>query len=616
MGDVSNNKKGWISLKFRSSDLEQGFREAYFEKSIGNFRIAFVIVILMYAFFGLLDKSVSGEQFRNFTLIRFYIVVPFLTAVLLFSLTRYFRKVWQELLFLSYVIAGSGIIYMVARIPDNLYYYTGLFLVFIAGFFFIRLRFLSATLAAILIIIFFNLYNYIIQGTIDLESLNFYLSNSFYVATVIIGAVASYQVETLERNEYYQKVRLIESQKEITDINENLEKKIVERTRELTKAKEKAEESDRLKSAFLTNMSHEIRTPMNGILGFTDLLNTPDITPQNLEKYIEIIKESSTRLLNTVNDIIDISKIETGQIEIKFEQIDMEKQINSLIEFFTPEAEEKGLELSFINKLEKQDNYLITDKYKFSSILSNLIKNGIKFTNKGWVNVTLFKKDDVLFCNVKDTGIGIPEDKQDIIFNRFEQAQIMDNRVYEGSGLGLSISKSYAKLLNGDLWVESVEGRGSNFFFQLPVKPVTFDEYKETVNLKNKPLTTEKLRPIDVETSILVAEDDEISAKHMKIMLKRVSHSVTVVSNGKEAVRYIENNPDTELILLDLKMPVMNGYEACQEILKIKPDAKIIAQTAFTSNHEEAKCMASGFKGYIAKPFFQKELVELIQRII
>jgi signal transduction histidine kinase len=615
MSIIPSDEKGIVNLNFRSSLLERGFRESYFNKSIRPFRIAFITVIIMYAFFGLLDKSVSGEFFQDFKIVRFYIVIPFLSGVFLSSLTPIFKKIWQDLLFFSYILAGGGIIYMVARIPDNLYYYTGLFLVFIAGFFFIRLRFFRATVAAVLIIIYFNVYNYILQGGLDLTALDFYLSNSFYVATVIIGSVGSYQIESLERNEYYRKVLLIESQKEISDVNENLEQKIIERTKELTIAKDKAEESERLKSAFLTNMSHEIRTPMNGILGFADLIKEPDITPENLGKYIEIIRESSTRLLNTVNDIIDISKIETGQTDINYNKINVLKEIQSLINFFEPQAEAKGLELSLINKLEVGEEYMITDKTKFVSIVNNLINNGIKFTNKGWVNVTLFKKENTLICNVKDTGIGISKDKQKVIFNRFVQANIQNNRVYEGSGLGLSISKSYTKLLKGNLWVESIPEHGASFFVQLPFEDIEVEQDDDPELMGNE-FSPEELSPIDIETSILVAEDDEVSAKHMEVLMSSISKSAKIVSNGKDAVQYMKDNPNTELVLLDLKMPLMNGFDACEEILKINPNAKVIAQTAFTSNNEEERCLEHGFKAYIAKPFSHSELIELIQRIL
>jgi signal transduction histidine kinase len=615
MSIIPSDEKGIVNLNFRSSLLERGFRESYFNKSIRPFRIAFITVIIMYAFFGLLDKSVSGEFFQDFKIVRFYIVIPFLSGVFISSLTPIFKKIWQDLLFFSYILAGGGIIYMVARIPDNLYYYTGLFLVFIAGFFFIRLRFFRATVAAVLIIIYFNVYNYILQGGLDLTALDFYLSNSFYVATVIIGSVGSYQIESLERNEYYRKVLLIESQKEISDVNENLEQKIIERTKELTIAKDKAEESERLKSAFLTNMSHEIRTPMNGILGFADLIKEPDITPENLGKYIEIIRESSNRLLNTVNDIIDISKIETGQTDINYKEINVLKEIQSLINFFEPQAKAKGLELSLINKLEVGEEYMITDKTKFVSIVNNLINNGIKFTNKGWVNVTLFKKENTLICNVKDTGIGISKDKQKVIFNRFVQANIQNNRVYEGSGLGLSISKSYTKLLKGNLWVESIPEHGASFFVQLPFEDIEVEQDDDPELIGNE-LSPEELSPIDIETSILVAEDDEVSAKHMEVLMSSISKSAKIVSNGKDAVQYMKDNPNTELVLLDLKMPLMNGFDACEEILKINPNAKVIAQTAFTSNNEEERCLEHGFKAYIAKPFSHSELIELIQRIL
>jgi PAS domain S-box-containing protein len=237
----------------------------------------------------------------------------------------------------------------------------------------------------------------------------------------------------------------------------------------LIKARKKAEESDQLKSAFLANMSHEIRTPMNGILGFTSLLEEPDLTSEEKSQYIEIIKRSGLRMLNTVNDIIDISKIDAGQMELVNTNVDICLELESIYQFFKLEARNKGIKLDYRKENVSDDFILKTDKTKFESIITNLVKNAIKFTEKGSIDIVASIENDQFTCKVKDTGIGIPKNRLVAIFNRFEQADIKDSRANEGSGLGLAISKSYAEMMGGDLTVESIVDQGSEFTLKLPV---------------------------------------------------------------------------------------------------------------------------------------------------
>ncbi len=247
------------------------------------------------------------------------------------------------------------------------------------------------------------------------------------------------------------------------DISER--KKLME---DLVIAKEKAVESDRLKTAFLANMSHEIRTPMNGILGFTALLRNPDLTTNKKEKYIDIIHRSGKRMLSTVNDIIEISKIETGIINIEYEEINVNEVLKELFLFFRPEVERKGLELTLEESITESGIQLETDRSKLNSILSNLIKNAVKFTDTGEITFGVNSEDAQLLFYIKDTGIGISEQHKKRIFERFNQADMSHTRSFEGSGLGLSITKSYVEILGGKIWVESKPGRGSTFFFTIP----------------------------------------------------------------------------------------------------------------------------------------------------
>jgi len=241
---------------------------------------------------------------------------------------------------------------------------------------------------------------------------------------------------------------------------------------ELKSAKEKAEESDRLKSAFLANMSHEIRTPMNGILGFAGLLKEPGLTGEEQQAYIQVIEKSGARMLNIINDIVDISKIEAGLMKLYMKESNINEQVDYIYTFFKPEVEAKGIQFSFKNSLPAKEAIIKTDREKVYAILTNLVKNAIKYTEKGSIefgyNLKTDREDVKLEFYVKDTGIGIPKDRREAIFERFIQADIADEMARQGAGLGLSISKAYVEMLGGKIWVESEEGAGSTFYFTLP----------------------------------------------------------------------------------------------------------------------------------------------------
>lgn len=278
---------------------------------------------------------------------------------------------------------------------------------------------------------------------------------------------------------------------------------------ELIKAQKRAEESDHLKSAFLANMSHEIRTPMNGVLGFAELLKNPKLTGEQQQEYICIIEKSGARMLNIINDIVDISKIEAGLMKLNIKESNVNEQIEYIYTFFKSEVEAKGMQLFFKNTLSAKEAIINTDREKVFAILTNLVKNAIKFTENGSIelgyNLITIENTPSLKFYVKDTGMGIPEDRQEAIFERFIQADI--EKGAQGSGLGLSISKAYIKMLGGEIWVESEEGVGSTFYFTLPYHA----KQEEKISVENVLPSDKTVKHIS-NLKILIAEDDEVSA--------------------------------------------------------------------------------------------------------
>ena len=392
------------------------------------------------------------------------------------------------------------------------------------------------------------------------------------------------------------------------DITER--KKMVEN---LITLKEKAEESDHLKSAFLANMSHEIRTPMNGILGFTELLLEPELSSEEKANYIEVVHQSGQRMLNTLNDIIEFSKIEAGMIQLIEKETDINQRLVELTRFFQPEAEKKGLTLS-LDKLQSLEiKSILTDQNKLDSILTNLIKNAIKYTDSGIIKVGyVIKKDtepaEVEFY-VKDSGIGIPTNRQEAVFNRFEQADINDTRAFQGSGLGLAIAKSFVEMLGGKIWLESREGKGSTFYFTLPAKN-DFSE-KPIVQLKKSPdYKSAKVSKL----KILIAEDDDASFMFLEASIKRYNFEIARCVTGSETVKYCQSNRDIDIILMDIKMPKMDGYEATRRIREFNKEVVIIAQTAFAISGDRLKAIEAGCNDYISKPINKTKLHALIKK--
>lgn len=391
---------------------------------------------------------------------------------------------------------------------------------------------------------------------------------------------------------------------------------------ELIAAKEKAVESDRLKSAFLANISHEIRTPMNGILGFSELLKMPNLAGAQQQEYIEIIEKSGQRMLNVINEIIDISKIESGQMKTSLSEVNINEQITYIHSFFKPEADNKKLEFSFVLGLPSADAIVNTDKEKLYAILTNLVKNALKYTDKGSVklgyqlktiNLSVFPDETkhVLEFFINDTGIGIPADRQQAIFDRFIQADIADKRAFQGAGLGLSISKAYVEMLGGIIRVESEEQIGSTFYFTLPYNRIPIP-YNETVST---PLESDS-NIVVKKQKILIVEDDEISYLLLSNILRAQKHTLIKASTGYEAIEICRTDSQIDLVLMDIQLPGINGYETTMQIRQFNPNIIIIAQTAYGLEGDREKAIQSGCNDYISKPIRIENLNKLIRKYL
>ncbi|MCX6179997.1 MAG: ATP-binding protein [Chlorobiales bacterium] len=379
---------------------------------------------------------------------------------------------------------------------------------------------------------------------------------------------------------------------------------------QLIVAKEKAEESDRLKSAFLANMSHEIRTPMNGIIGFAELLKEPLLSTEEESGYIDMIQESGQRMLSLINDLIDISRIEAGETLPQISETPVNKILHDIHAFFKPEAEQNGLYLTYAKGLSDNESIIETDCLKLHQILTNLCKNALKFTSKGGIDFGYTRKENMLEFYVTDSGIGIPVDMEEKVFDRFSQVDNSLTRNHEGAGLGLSISKAYVQMMGGTIRVESVEVSGSKFIFTLPYNP-------PAAHIIEMPALVEEESLLSVPSvTLLIAEDDKVSAMLLIKSLKRENMTILTAGNGQQAVELVRSHPEINLVLMDIRMPVMNGFDATKQIKLFRPDLFIIVQTAFTSKEDSLKAREAGCDGFITKPVNKTELLELIHSLL
>jgi len=399
-----------------------------------------------------------------------------------------------------------------------------------------------------------------------------------------------------EQNEMYLKVN--------NQLNKSL-KKLRQMNRELKDAKNRAEESDQLKSAFLANMSHEIRTPMNGIIGFSKLLNKPNLTEDRRRHYTNIINDMCHQLLNLINGIIDISKIETGQIKVRLTKVNINNLMYLLFSFYKQVAEKSNINLYMKKALKDEHSEIETDATKLRQILDNLIGNALKFTHEGFVRFGYEIIDGGIEFFVEDTGIGIPEGQHQAIFERFSQIQIQSDKVYSGTGLGLAITKAFVEKLGGQIRVVSALGKGTAFYFTLPCK-LTLPEDE----------TADPDQSATPKPKILVVEDEDYNYLYLEELLLELDVDILHAKSGEEAIKLCQVNSDISLILMDIKLPDINGFEVLKRVKVVMPDVPVIAQTAYALSGDKEIAIEMGFSDYLSKPIDDVEFANMVKKYL
>ena len=383
---------------------------------------------------------------------------------------------------------------------------------------------------------------------------------------------------------------------------------------DLALAKRKAEESDHLKTAFLSNMSHEIRTPMNAILGFSNLLSHPDISSIEKEEFINLIRINGKNLLTLVEDIIDISKIDSGQLQIKNTSCNLHQVMTIVYDSFLDDIKRRGLfnlKLYLKEGVADDNIRILTDEHRLQQILINLVGNAVKFTERGFVEFGYTQENDqFLQFYVKDTGIGLPKDKEKEIFERFSKFNCDKDRLYGGTGIGLSIAKHLVDLMGGEIWVESEPLVGTTFYFTIPY-------HRLSIPINAIEETPEPTKDFNWEgKTFLVAEDEEDNFRYIEVALALSNASLIWARDGQEAVDVFKRVNDIDLVLMDIKMPQMDGYTATREIKNISSKVPVIAQTAYAMSEEKEKSREAGCDDYIAKPIGYDDLLATINRFV
>jgi two-component system CheB/CheR fusion protein len=376
---------------------------------------------------------------------------------------------------------------------------------------------------------------------------------------------------------------------------------------------QKAKMADKLKSSFLANMSHEIRTPLNAIVGFSNLLADGTIKEDEREEYISIINSSNETLLQLIDDILDVSMIEANQVKISREHFSVNELMRNLEKTYAAILSKKRGNAVKLKLNMPKDNYWITsDPIRINQVIINLLNNAVKFTEKGSITFGFGPEDDKLRFFVKDTGIGIEKNHLNYLFDRFYKIEDNNKKLYRGTGIGLYLCKKITEMLGGTIHVKSELGKGSEFYFYLPAKELTIEPVTEISKTSESDLPASGT----MKGTVLIIEDDVSSRVYFKKALQGLELKVLEAAGGYEGVKIFRENPDVSVVLLDILLPGVSGFDILKELKKIRPEVPVIAQTAFAMIGDREKCLAAGFDDYISKPVSRKILLELIGKYI
>jgi len=619
-----------FTLSFRGFK-EVRFIQHYNSIALRDARFAWVIGIFIYALFGFHDLIFLPENKTTLWILRYLVVCPAMIVLLFASFHRLAKRYIQLLISLAILVCGIGIIVSFIYVPrkEAISQTSSLILLIIYAFAFSRARFLYSITTVFSLIVMFELSEiYIVKhDLLTIVNADFYLFSA-----VIVGAFAAYMIEFFMRRNFFlmnllknEKIRVernnislenrIQERTEILNmINKHLHQEIEEKVRvelALKHAKEQAEASNLMKSAYLANMSHEIRTPMNGILGFAQLLKQNHFTEEKRKEFIDIINDNGKLLLNLIDDIIDSAKIEAGQLKINkawFNIDDLLKRLRNTYLVNKTTRRKEDIDLLLITPPDRSNLLIYSDEKRLEQVLSNLLDNALKFTDEGHIEFGFTCKNNKIILFVKDTGIGMTPDQTRDIFDRYNQGDISPSK-YGGAGLGLTICKGIAELLGGSIGVESVMDKGSSFFFSLPIE----------ISKKQEPNPSSENSGPEMNSwsgkTLLVAEDEDINYALIYELLKETEVNILHAVNGKEAIDMFRNEENrVDLILMDIKMPEMDGYEATRLIRQFNKEVIIIAQTAFALTGDKERALQAGCNDYISKPIDSNLLIEIIQK--
>jgi len=577
-----------------TGSIHEGIESEAVRKTL-IFNLVSVFGVFLLLFFGI--KNISTENY----LLEYVVLISVLFSTSLFfylRITKNLNRVSHILIIgllllnIFFLISPLGEMSAIAERGENSSIFVWLYVFPLLSLFLLGLKrglFYTFALLSICISLFLTPNDFLPKYTGS--------DQFWFVGTYILITIISTIIEYARAKTY----------NELIEQRTHIEKLVRERTAELELAKENAEEANNLKSAFLNNLSHEIRTPLNAIVGFSNLLLSENIDANLKKDMVNHIVSNSNTLLNLVDDIIDISKIESGQLEMHYHEVNLQNTVAHIYNEFLENKSnsEKHINLIFDLK-ESPEITIISDANRISQILRLLLENAFKFTERGEIHLgyTIENQNLVRFY-VKDTGIGIPKNLGNKIFQRFVTGDSIKHKFYRGSGLGLNISKSLVELLGGTIEFDSKINKGSTFYFTIANKPEDISKTALTIppdlNWDNK--------------TILIAEDEECNYKYLKHLLNRTNATILWANNGQEAVDMASKH-DIDLILMDIKMPVMNGLEATRVIKGLNKNIPIIAQTAFIYENDEKVSLRSGCDAYIAKPIGKNQLIELMQRFI